>query len=723
MSPRRFNRFVTGNGPPPCVELFLPVQPFGLFGFFFVLARPPAGKGVLASFQIRLHAQNLADHVGWSRVLRQKANRLAQGFHRPIQVALLLECRAQQIMSLSVCGPLRDGGLHLPRCFLKIAKLPDGHPERVVGLRQIVIQPDCFLEFLFRFLQFVLHLQRKPEIVVRHRGGAVRFDGQTELLLGFAVLAHLHIGEADINHGLGVGGIDLQNLAELFQRRLRLPQLNQREPVAVARPGVFGIQFDGLGEGIAGVRKRADLLQRDPQRVPGGGVARFQLRRDPQFAHRLFVVGDFEKRQTQLEVVVEDRGREADGRVKERDGTVGIFLQPIEDAEVEVRGGIARLKLDGALEVRLRLGSAIEHGQQEADLILQFGRTGIGGRRLDGQRPRSRGVPAPPQRPRPPPSGRPRQSTGRRLTIGFGETYAALNYTWDYTGDMLGALLLLAMLADDHSAGVEFYKQRQFSKTIEALERAVATEKRGSPEYRESAVILGQSYYLSAHLPEAAAWLQKAVDDGVRINEVFYMLGNCYIQQREPVKSRAAFAAMFGVPFESAPAPLLTAQFMVRQELEVFALQELARALELDPKIPQAHYLVGMLAIFRNELDKGMEEMRQEIAINPDFAMAYYKLGDAYTRREDWDAAIPPLQRAVWLNPDYSGPYILLGKAYWKKKDFGSAEGMLRRAIKMDPGNYQAHYMLGQVLMLEDKTEEGRRMLEQSQKLRTPAEK
>ena len=157
----------------------------------------------------------------------------------------------------------------------------------------------------------------------------------------------------------------------------------------------------------------------------------------------------------------------------------------------------------------------------------------------------------------------------------------------------MGALLLFAMLADDHSAGVEFYKQRQFAKTIEALERAVATEKAGTPEYRESAVILGQSYYLSAHLPEASAWLQKAVDDGVRINEVFYMLGNCYIQQREPVKSRAAFAAMFGVPVESAAAHLLTAQFMVRQEFEKLALKELARAVELDPKIPQAHYLLG----------------------------------------------------------------------------------------------------------------------------------
>jgi tetratricopeptide (TPR) repeat protein len=288
---------------------------------------------------------------------------------------------------------------------------------------------------------------------------------------------------------------------------------------------------------------------------------------------------------------------------------------------------------------------------------------------------------------------------------------------------VLVAAMLMFMAADDHSAGVEFYKQRQFAKTIASLERAVATEKPGSPEYRESAVLLGQSYYLTAHLPEATAWLQKAVDDGVRINEVFYMLGNCYIQQREPVKSRAAFAAMFSVPVESAAAHLLTAQFMIRQEFEEFAQKELARAVELDPKIPEAHYLLGIMALFRNELDKGIEEMRQEIAINPDFAMAHYRLGDAYTRREDWDAAIPPLQRAVWLNPDYSGPYILLGKAYFKKKDLGSAEGMLRRAIKMDPANYQAHYMLGQVLMQAGKTEEGRRMLEESQKLRDPGDK
>ena len=284
---------------------------------------------------------------------------------------------------------------------------------------------------------------------------------------------------------------------------------------------------------------------------------------------------------------------------------------------------------------------------------------------------------------------------------------------------MLGALLfLVTLLADDHSAGVEFYRQRQFAKAIESLERAVATEAPASPQYRESAVMLGQSYYLSGRMPQALDWLQKAVNEGVRTNEVFYMLGNGHIQQREPEKARAAFAAMFAVPADSAAAHLLTAQFMVRQEFEQAAEKELAAALLLDPRIPQAHYLLGQLAIYHGELDRGIDEMRKEIAINPDFAMAHYKLGDAYTRREDWDNAIPCLQRSVWLNPDYSGPYILLGKAYGKKKDLVSAEGMLRQAVKIDPANYQAHYMLGQTLIQAGKTEEGRKMLERSQQLR-----
>jgi cytochrome c-type biogenesis protein CcmH/NrfG len=72
----------------------------------------------------------------------------------------------------------------------------------------------------------------------------------------------------------------------------------------------------------------------------------------------------------------------------------------------------------------------------------------------------------------------------------------------------------------------------------------------------------------------------------------------------------------------------------------------------------------------------------------------------------------------VWLNPTYSGPYILLGKAYLQQKELSNAEGVLRRAIQLDPNNSSAHYLLGQTLVQEGRADEGRAMLQLSQKLK-----
>ena len=268
----------------------------------------------------------------------------------------------------------------------------------------------------------------------------------------------------------------------------------------------------------------------------------------------------------------------------------------------------------------------------------------------------------------------------------------------------------LALQAAVTSDAVALYKQHKYAEAAQAFERSIGKAQL-SPG---SVLLLAQSYYLSGQFAKAIPWLEKAPPS----TEVTYMLGNAFILAHQPANAVAPIALLFDVKAESAAAQLLAGQLMLHQELLDYAEQQVRRAIELDPRIPEAHYMLGVIATSHADIDAAISEFRREIGLNPNFAMAYYKLGDAYSRREQWDSAIPELQRSIWLNPNYSGPYILLGKAYLRKHDLMNAEGMLRSAIRMDPSNSVAHYLLGEALTKQGRLEEGRRMMQRSQELK-----
>ncbi len=265
--------------------------------------------------------------------------------------------------------------------------------------------------------------------------------------------------------------------------------------------------------------------------------------------------------------------------------------------------------------------------------------------------------------------------------------------------------------------GVAFYSINDHVRAIEHLGSAVDKLPKGSPAWREAVQLLGLSHYILGHLAESIPFLEQTRAWLPNNNELTYALGMASIQTRQPDKAREAFGRMFGVAADSAAAHLLTAQMMIRVEFEDFAEVELKKALEKDPRLPQANYLLGQNAIYKGRYDEGIELMEKELAINPDNAMAYYKIGDALTRGLKWDEAIVQLQKSVWLNPFYSGPYILLGKSYLKKRQLPNAEGMLRRAIQFDPNNKSAHYMLAQVYQQMGRTEDARREFALAEKL------
>jgi tetratricopeptide (TPR) repeat protein len=275
----------------------------------------------------------------------------------------------------------------------------------------------------------------------------------------------------------------------------------------------------------------------------------------------------------------------------------------------------------------------------------------------------------------------------------------------------------------NHLLGLAYYQKADYPRAVEYLSSSVKQSKEGSPQYRQGVQLLGMSHYFLGHSKEAVSYLELVkswMPDNI---ENSYVLGISYLQAHDGDRARASFARMFAVAADSASAYLINAQMMIRQGLEETAEKELAKALAIDSRLPQANFLLGELAVYHANIDLGIELLKKEIAINPGFAMSYYMLGEAYSRQLKWDEAIAPLQKSIWLNPFFSGPYIVLGKVYLKKGDLPNAESILRRALGMDPNNYSGHHLLAQVLQQANRMAEAKKEFEIAESLRTASDK
>jgi len=271
--------------------------------------------------------------------------------------------------------------------------------------------------------------------------------------------------------------------------------------------------------------------------------------------------------------------------------------------------------------------------------------------------------------------------------------------------------------------GVAYYHAKEHILAIEQLSPNIQKLPEGSLEQREAIHVLGLCKYLAGQLTEAIPFLERARAWAADNDELAYILGMAYAQTRESAKARESFARLFRVAPDSVAAHVFAAQMMIRVGIDDSAESELRQALQKDPKIPQANFLLGELAIFHGKLDEGIALMNREIEINPGNGNAFYRLGDAYARQLNWDEAVGPLKKSIWLNPYFSAPYIVLGKTYMKKNQLVTAEGVLRRAVQMDPNNKSGRYLLAQSLQKLGRAEEAKREFEAAERLHAESER
>jgi tetratricopeptide (TPR) repeat protein len=255
-----------------------------------------------------------------------------------------------------------------------------------------------------------------------------------------------------------------------------------------------------------------------------------------------------------------------------------------------------------------------------------------------------------------------------------------------------------ALTQAELEAGIAAYRSRDYRVAITKLSGFIAKTPVPEGRQREAVAALGLSYYFTQQYERAIPLLDQASNWNPGNAEFAYALALSHARKRNADGTNAAFARLFGLRSDSAEAYMITARFLMREQMDDLAEMQVAKAKRINSAIPQLHYLLGELANGRNDTDGAVKEFEAEISINPGFWMAHYRLGEALSKKQDLDSAIISLQKAIWLNPDFSSPYILLGRIYYTKKEFEPAAGMLKRAVTMDPNNPTARYLLGSVL-------------------------
>jgi tetratricopeptide (TPR) repeat protein len=259
-----------------------------------------------------------------------------------------------------------------------------------------------------------------------------------------------------------------------------------------------------------------------------------------------------------------------------------------------------------------------------------------------------------------------------------------------------------------HEFGVIYYRKGDYLNAVTSLQRAISE----NPNDTEATQLTGLSLYLSQKPAEAIPYLEKVQSWYPSANvDAAYILGVAYIQTKNYAKARAAFARMFQVPPDSAAAYLFTARLLLRYDFGPIAEEYGKKAVELDPKLPLAHQLLGELYLYQSKIPEASTQLQLELAINPGNPVAYYKLADAYSRAQKFDEAEKLLQRSIWLDSTATGPYILMGKVLAKKGETELAVRSLQRALAMEPNNPVAHHLLGQAYRDLGRSEDAEREL------------
>ncbi len=131
------------------------------------------------------------------------------------------------------------------------------------------------------------------------------------------------------------------------------------------------------------------------------------------------------------------------------------------------------------------------------------------------------------------------------------------------------------------------------------------------------------------------------------------------------------------------------------------------KALEIDPKLVQAH--VNLIALYGRlgQFDRSEEHYKVAVQLDPGSAESYYDYGVLLVGAEKYAQAETAFRKTLEIDPLHAGAHTNLGFLREREGRSPDAAAEYRKAVESTPNSRQAHFNLGRILVNQQKYADG----------------
>jgi len=153
------------------------------------------------------------------------------------------------------------------------------------------------------------------------------------------------------------------------------------------------------------------------------------------------------------------------------------------------------------------------------------------------------------------------------------------------------------------------------------------------------------------------------------------------------------------------------------------AITDLTKAIEEDPKNPNAYVSRAIAYSKKGEVDKALTDFKKAESLGGDRANIYTNRSSLFADQGNMDKALADLDAAIKADPHFAGSFFNRAQIYIKQRKYKEAVSDLTNVIQLEPNNTEAFHRRGLTLHLMGKNKEAiadfREMLKQARDDRT----